>query len=102
MSVATALSLILSKINTGTWKSKMITFHSTPTLVTIESETPPEAGKLENVGELVHITKQMPWGMSTDFEAACDLVLANLSAGTHLGALHTRTSAPSSKRPNSP
>lgn len=56
----------------------MITFHETPTLVTL-----PDLNA--SLAEKVNAAKRMPWGRSTNFQAAIDLIL-QIAEGTGLNA----------------
>jgi hypothetical protein len=80
MEVSIALSLLLAEVNTvdSGWKGKMFTFDSTPRLITMFDES--DSSKLVNIGELVHKTRAIPWGGSTDLDLAMDLFLANAIA----------------------
>jgi hypothetical protein len=84
MEVAIALSLLLSEVNqqqTG-WHGKMFTFESVPQLVTViednvENVAEPE---LVEIGELVHRTRVLGWGGTTNIDLTMDLFLAHTIA----------------------
>jgi len=67
MYVSMALGLIISECNTGVFKDHMLTFDSTPTLHKFQS-----TGLIDRVHEVRHLAQ----GLSTDFQAAYNLVLA--------------------------
>ncbi len=68
MEVAIALGLVLSELSPDPWHNRMITFTETPGWF----QVPNTVTSLE---ERVNLVKQMPWGMSTNFNAALELVL---------------------------
>jgi hypothetical protein len=68
MTVAIALGLLLSELAPAPWTGRMITFTSTPAWFTC----PDDARTLQ---ARVAATSRMPWGMSTNFAAALELVL---------------------------
>jgi hypothetical protein len=79
MAVAIALSLLLAQVNqpdTG-WYGKMFTFDTVPELVTVVKHN---TEKLVDVGELVHRTRVMGWGGSTNIDLTMDLFLAHTIA----------------------
>jgi hypothetical protein len=87
MEVAIALSLLLASVNSvdSGWHGKVLTFDSTPELITLFDK--PDS-KLVDIGQLVHKTRQIGWGGSTDIDLAMDLFLANsIAAGTTPEAL---------------
>lgn len=83
MEVATALGLLLAGANTveSGWHGKMITFHSEPALVTIQ--TPADSldsdnnAKLPDIGELWQRTRAMDWAGRTNMVKTMELFIAN-------------------------
>lgn len=65
MDVAVSLGLYLSDKNLGEFKNKFITFHEQPSLETLRG----------NIVEQYDQMKRSKWGMSTNLEAAFDLIL---------------------------
>jgi hypothetical protein len=87
MEVAIALSLLLAEVNgveTG-WHGKIVTFHCEPELVTVF-----EGDGHHDIGELVHRTRMVGWGGSTDIECTFDLFLANAIANKTTAATLAR------------
>ena len=85
MQVAIALSLLLAQVNTRAsgWFGRLFTFDSTPELVTViedGDEGTDEDPKMLNIGSLVHKTRALGWGGSTDLGATLDLFLENAIA----------------------
>ena len=66
MVVAIALTILFSGFGSPAFKNKLITFESTPKLVTI-----PDAPLVDKV----RVISSAPWGGSTDFVKAMDLIL---------------------------
>jgi hypothetical protein len=71
MYVSFALGLIIAECNTGVFKNCILTFDSTPTLYRFKT-----AGFVSRIQELV--TAGVSQGLSTDFQAAYNLVLKTL------------------------
>jgi len=69
MEVCISLGLLLSEINTGTFASKVFTFHQHPTLFTVQGET---------LLDRVKCLMRAPWGGNTNFQATVDLLLQEL------------------------
>lgn len=66
MHVSMALGLLIAECNTGVFKDHMLTFDSTPTLHKFT-----KTGFVDRVNEVKHLAQ----GLSTDFQAAYNLVL---------------------------
>lgn len=66
MHVSMALGLLIAECNTGVFKDHMLTFDSTPTLHKFA-----HTGFVDRVNEVRHLAQ----GLSTDFQAAYNLVL---------------------------
>ena len=71
MEVSIALGMLIAECSTGAFANSVLTFDSVPRLVTFAAG----ATFLERVAQL----SAAPWGMSTDFQAACNLVLRTLA-----------------------
>lgn len=71
MFVSFALGLIIAECNTGVFKNSILTFDSTPTLYRFKT-----AGFVSRIQELV--SAGVSQGLSTDFQAAYNLVLKTL------------------------
>jgi len=69
MNVSMALGLIIASCNTGVFKDHILTFDSTPTLHKFTGTT-----LIDRVNEVRHLAQ----GLSTDFQAAYNLVLQTL------------------------
>jgi hypothetical protein len=65
--VSVALGIILANIMPAPWNGKVITFETKPRWVDIEPQT--------SIYNQVRVLKEAPWGGSTNFAAAVDLVL---------------------------
>jgi hypothetical protein len=68
--VSLALGILISEINTEAFKDYIITFDSTPKWVSFK-----ECGSLK---EKVETAIEYGQGLSTDFQAACDMILKRL------------------------
>ena len=66
MTVAIALGIMVSEITHESFRHKIVTFHENPTWCVIDSEA--------SFVEKVLFIKEAPWGMSTDFYAAAELI----------------------------
>jgi hypothetical protein len=66
MNVSMALGLIIAECNTGVFKDTILTFDSKPTLHKFKT-----SGLVNRVSEVMHLAQ----GLSTDFQAAYNLVL---------------------------
>ena len=64
--VAIALGLLISNCATGSFKRKIITFHSTPSFHEIKGET---------LKEQVECIRKSEWGYNTNFELIADLII---------------------------
>jgi len=69
MNVSMALGLIIAECNTGVFKDTILTFDSTPTLHKFKT-----SGLVNRVSEVMHLAQ----GLSTDFQAAYNLVLQTM------------------------
>ena len=69
MHVSMALGLLIAECNTGVFKDHMLTFDSTPTLHKFTATT-----FVDRVNEVKHLAQ----GLSTDFQAAYNLVLQKM------------------------
>ena len=69
MHVSMALGLIIAECNTGIFKDHILTFDSTPTLHKFEATT--FVGRVDEIKDLAQ-------GVSTDFQAAYNLILSKL------------------------
>ena len=67
MQVAIALGILVSEVNHPAFRNRFITFEDSPRWVDLSRAT--------NIKEKVEITQAAPWGMSTNFEAAFNLIL---------------------------
>ena len=67
MEVAIALGLVVSELASAPWKNRVLTFESTPRFHHIVGET---------LFDRVRNLKRAPWGGSTDFAAALNLILS--------------------------
>lgn len=67
MEVAIALGLVVSELASAPWKNRVLTFESTPRFHHIVGET---------LFDRVRNLKSAPWGGSTDFAAALNLILS--------------------------
>ena len=67
MQVSIALGILMAQLLPDPWHGKMITFESNPQLCSI--------AHCETLYQAVRETAALPWGGSTDFSAALDLVL---------------------------
>jgi hypothetical protein len=70
MDVSMALGILISEINDAAFKDHVLSFDTTPTWISF-------AGMKTLREKVAHATKA-PWGGSTNFQAACDLVLKRL------------------------
>jgi hypothetical protein len=73
MQVAIALGLILAELSPDPWHGRMITFTETPQWFVVPNT-------MTSLEERVGAVQNMPWGMSTNFNAALELVLATAVA----------------------
>jgi hypothetical protein len=67
MLVSIALGIILANVMPVPWYGKIITFESNPQWVDIQPNT--------SIYNQVQVLKEAPWGGSTNFTAAVDLIL---------------------------
>jgi len=67
MQVAIALGILVSELASPAFRGRFLTFHERPSWVKLEAGAP--------VAAKVAAAARAPWGMSTDFAAAMDLVL---------------------------
>lgn len=70
MNVSLALGILISEINDEAFKDHVLSFDTRPTWISFKGK-----GTLK---EKVEHAMKAPWGGSTDFQAACDLVLKRL------------------------
>lgn len=70
MNVSLALGILISEINDEAFKDHVLSFDTRPTWISFK-------GKISLREKVEHAIKA-PWGGSTDFQAACDLVLKRL------------------------
>jgi hypothetical protein len=70
MEVCMALGILISELAEGAFSNRVITFDSTPTWVSFEGMT--------TLAEKTRTCARAPWGTSTNFQAACSLVLDTL------------------------
>lgn len=76
MIVSIALGLLLANIMPSPWKGQVITFETNPRWVSLPTE--------ESIYSQVEVLKESPWGGSTNFSAAVELILQR--ALTHKNA----------------
>ena len=67
MEVAIALGILVSEITSPSYANRCLTFSERPEWVEIDPSMPLE--------EKVHLVQSAPWGMSTNFEQACEHIL---------------------------
>jgi len=67
MEVAIALGILVSELADPAFANRVITFHEKPTWCTFEADG--------SIAEKVTTAKRAPWGGSTNFEAAMELIL---------------------------
>lgn len=67
MEVSIALGILVSELSDPAFKDRFITFHETPTWVSLEG--------LTSLRDKVVQTQAAPWGGSTDFKAAMEMIL---------------------------
>lgn len=67
MEVAIALGILVSEVSDPAFKDHFITFESRPTWVSLQGIT--------SIYDKVQKTKNAPWGGSTDFNAALEMIL---------------------------
>ncbi len=72
MDISIALGILISEVNCAAFKDHVMTFHSTPSWVNLSS-----CGSLK---DKINMLKGAPWGGSTNFEAALDLILNKMVA----------------------
>jgi len=69
MDISIALGIYCAERNKSIFKGSMITFHSKPSIVTINPD--------DSVSRNVQLVRRMPWGMSTNLQAAMELILSS-------------------------
>ena len=67
MEVSIALGVLVSELSDRAFRDRFITFHETPTWVSLEG--------LTSLRDKVVKTQAAPWGGSTDFKAALEMIL---------------------------
>lgn len=67
MDVAIALGILVSECAKGPFQHKVITFHSSPSIVNLS--------KCTSLAEKIRLVENMPWGGNTDIEAVFDKIL---------------------------
>ncbi len=72
MDISIALGILISEVNCAAFKDHVMTFHSTPSWV--------DLSKCGSLTEKVLQLQRAPWGGSTNFEAALDLILNKMVA----------------------
>lgn len=72
MEVAIALGILISEVNHPLFRDQFLTFQSTPSWVNLSSA--------KSIAEKVTITKQAPWGGSTNIENAFKLIARTIEA----------------------
>ena len=86
---AIGLSLIIAELASPAWRGKVLTFESAPRLMSLPMILPTphpreqEEGSTLSLGsftKLVETTFQLPWGGSTNFAAALQLLLSHAKA----------------------
>jgi hypothetical protein len=70
MEVSIALGILISELAEEAFRDRVITFDSTPTWVDFAGMT--------SLAEKVATASRAPWGTSTNFQAACSLILDTL------------------------
>jgi hypothetical protein len=70
MEVSMALGILISELAEGPFHNRVITFDSTPMWVSFEG--------MNSLAQKTAACARAPWGMSTDFQAACSLILDTL------------------------
>jgi hypothetical protein len=70
MEVCMALGILISEINIETFRDYLITFDSTPKWISLKD--------CKSLKEKVKETTKYGFGLSTDFQKACDLILTRL------------------------
>lgn len=70
MNVSLALGILISEINDEAFKDHVLSFDSKPTWIRFQDQW--------SLKEKIAHAIQAPWGGSTNFQAACDLVLKRL------------------------
>jgi hypothetical protein len=70
MDVSLALGILISEINDEAFKDHILSFDSKPTWISFKGK--------KTLREKVEHARKAPWGGSTNFQAACDLVLKRL------------------------
>jgi hypothetical protein len=73
MEISIALGILISELNSETFKDHIMTFHTTPSWINLST-----CGSLK---EKVATVGRAPWGGSTNFEGALDLILHRLIEG---------------------
>lgn len=68
MEVAIGLGILVSELTADAFKHRLLTFEDRPQWVDLSS--------CETIADKVRKVKESDWGMSTNFEAACELILA--------------------------
>jgi hypothetical protein len=74
MDISIALGILISEINDSEFKDHVMTFHTTPSWVSLAS--------CKSLKEKVERMQAAPWGGSTNFEASMDLILDRLVAAS--------------------
>ena len=70
MLVSMALGILMSEVNHEAFRDHVLTFSEKPTWVNLQGS--------KNLAEKVRRCKESPWGMSTNIEAAFDLILQRM------------------------
>lgn len=70
MEVSMALGILISEIARGPFANQVISFDTTPTWISFAEGS--------SLREKVDIAERSPWGGSTNFQKACDLILERL------------------------
>ncbi len=70
MQVSVALGILISEINHPAFRNHVMTFHSHPTWVALQEEW--------SLHKKVQQLRDAPWGGSTNFQAAVDLILKRM------------------------
>lgn len=77
MNLAIALSVMVARLQTGIWKGRILTFHTSPTWVILKDSW--------SVKKCLHHVAEAPWGCNTNFVGTHQLIL-DVMKENHLSA----------------
>ena len=71
--VAMAIGILISEVNCDSFKDHMMTFDEIPEWISFKG--------IKTLHEKIALAESAPWGASTNFQGACDLILMRLIQG---------------------